>query len=582
MPHKNEQFTFNELKQIILGLRMSTLSFVEEGAISEIQSMIKSLPSPEELEKSFDDIESIKRLQNDIGGIMRLIEIYGKKDAEYNVRYKSRTGLPPRYKILELGGEVKNKSGSNKGSETLKIAGLSDFWQAGKEAYYYRYLMNSLSKDVEKFGNLADKLYPIIGQIKNPDFKEKIDNTMKRLLYIQDKTANLVEYMNGNVKELSDAGNNAEGSLREQAVVGGQVTFQDHNQYTVEQNSSGEKVINVGGVEYKINEDSNGRVNTFQATNTNVVARDNAKKSWQQYGGVDFDAEIDSITRAINGLDLSKLDATKLDSLLQKVTEIQSRMNPEVLKSEAPVFSVAASNRNIRTSAAIDDIRNKWDAIGGKGYYDGKVKKLMSNIWNGKIKDINLEDLKEVIGKVKAEVAKGGTKAPPPPPSPSKPPVIPPTGGAKGSVPPTGGPKSPGSASLVGKPSAISPKPTPVSAPSGKTSTPTEPPPAGKPSSPPTPPAPKPHGLTPPDWLKDHIGKVINVNLNGTVHRAEIIDKVEGSADGLVVVCVIKDDTGGENNGKEVNVLLETLEKSFGKPKTSSSFNWKKHSLRKT
>ena len=42
--------TLDELKTIIHGLRMSTLSFVEENARTEINAMIKALPLPEKID----------------------------------------------------------------------------------------------------------------------------------------------------------------------------------------------------------------------------------------------------------------------------------------------------------------------------------------------------------------------------------------------------------------------------------------------------------------------------------------------------------------------------------------------------
>lgn len=93
--------TLEELKTIIHGLRMSTLAFVEDNAIDEIKSMIKALPLPEDIDRMALYPNSVKNLQRDIGNIMRIIELYGKRDIEFKTRYKSRTGLPPRYKVLD-------------------------------------------------------------------------------------------------------------------------------------------------------------------------------------------------------------------------------------------------------------------------------------------------------------------------------------------------------------------------------------------------------------------------------------------------------------------------------------------------
>ena len=80
------EVTLQDLRAIIHGLKMATFSFVEEGALTEIKSMIKSLPSPEGINALEPGM--VKSVQADIGNIMRLIEVYGKRDMEYKTRYK--------------------------------------------------------------------------------------------------------------------------------------------------------------------------------------------------------------------------------------------------------------------------------------------------------------------------------------------------------------------------------------------------------------------------------------------------------------------------------------------------------------
>lgn len=102
MPLENTvDVTLQDLRAIIHGLKMASLSFVEPEALDEIEAMIKSLPGAEELNQYAMDPPSLKQLQAQIGGIMRIIELYSKRDSEYKTRYKSRTGLPPRYPVLE-------------------------------------------------------------------------------------------------------------------------------------------------------------------------------------------------------------------------------------------------------------------------------------------------------------------------------------------------------------------------------------------------------------------------------------------------------------------------------------------------
>ena len=108
MPIDNKiDLTLDELKTIIHGLRMSTLSFVEDNALDEIKAMIKALPLPEAIDKLVTIPMGIKGIQRDVGNIMRLIELYGKRDIEFKTRYKSRTGLPPRYKVLDWRSKMK-------------------------------------------------------------------------------------------------------------------------------------------------------------------------------------------------------------------------------------------------------------------------------------------------------------------------------------------------------------------------------------------------------------------------------------------------------------------------------------------
>ena len=100
--------TLQDLRAIIHGLKMFSLSFVEEKALTEINSMIKALPSPETINTLRPG--DVKSLQNNVGQIMRLIEIYGKRDMELKTRYKARTGLPPRYKVLDWRVNMEQKA----------------------------------------------------------------------------------------------------------------------------------------------------------------------------------------------------------------------------------------------------------------------------------------------------------------------------------------------------------------------------------------------------------------------------------------------------------------------------------------
>ena len=111
MPEVDElAVAMQNLRAVIHSLRMNNLAFVDSEALDEIRSMIKSLPAPEELNGLATSPESIKKVQENVGGILRLIELYSRRDGEYKTRYKSRTGLPPRYKVMEWRETMSNRN----------------------------------------------------------------------------------------------------------------------------------------------------------------------------------------------------------------------------------------------------------------------------------------------------------------------------------------------------------------------------------------------------------------------------------------------------------------------------------------
>lgn len=90
-----------QLRAIIHGLRVAGLSFVDQEALTHIQQRIKNLPSPEALTEMSGKPDMVKKVAKEVGEIIRLIEIYGKRNEESKLRNVSIKGLPPRYKILE-------------------------------------------------------------------------------------------------------------------------------------------------------------------------------------------------------------------------------------------------------------------------------------------------------------------------------------------------------------------------------------------------------------------------------------------------------------------------------------------------
>ena len=99
-----------QLRAIIHGLKMSGLSFVDADALDAIKQRIKFLPSPEELNSISGNPESIKKVAKEIGEIIKLIEVYGKRGVEKKVREKSMKNLPPRYQVLEWRDNMENKA----------------------------------------------------------------------------------------------------------------------------------------------------------------------------------------------------------------------------------------------------------------------------------------------------------------------------------------------------------------------------------------------------------------------------------------------------------------------------------------
>ena len=124
---KNQDLTLQDIRVIIHGLKMSGFACIEPEALDQIKFRIKSLPNPEELNGLTDELGSIKSIAKEVGEVMRLLEIYGKKGPEYKARFESLKGLPPRYKVLEW---RKNMSSTNFARQLVKISSDADY--AGK------------------------------------------------------------------------------------------------------------------------------------------------------------------------------------------------------------------------------------------------------------------------------------------------------------------------------------------------------------------------------------------------------------------------------------------------------------------
>ena len=122
-----------DLRVIIHSLKMNGLTNIEPGAIDEIRNRIYKLPSAEAINDLALNSVSIDDVREEIGLIIHLMEAYGKNDSEYKARYKSRTGLPPRYKVLEWRNNMKSEA-KQVIKEMIKTSAIVDEKGNGKLA----------------------------------------------------------------------------------------------------------------------------------------------------------------------------------------------------------------------------------------------------------------------------------------------------------------------------------------------------------------------------------------------------------------------------------------------------------------
>ena len=123
---EKNRLTIDELHGIIKGLMLDSFASVEPNALVEIKAMIKFLPTPEALGKLADNPGNIEKIQSDIGKIMRLIELYSKRDVEYKTRYKARTKLEPRYKVLKCETPIPTLAKNNLIKNLVKLSQVMD------------------------------------------------------------------------------------------------------------------------------------------------------------------------------------------------------------------------------------------------------------------------------------------------------------------------------------------------------------------------------------------------------------------------------------------------------------------------
>ena len=112
MPRKQDQpkpgDSAADLRAVIHSLRMGGFCQVEPEALSHIQSLIKELPTPEELTGLMDAPEAMSKVREAVGYILAQIDHYSQKNPEFKARFEAKRGFPPRYKVLDWSCVKKN------------------------------------------------------------------------------------------------------------------------------------------------------------------------------------------------------------------------------------------------------------------------------------------------------------------------------------------------------------------------------------------------------------------------------------------------------------------------------------------
>ena len=102
MPETNQSLGVRDLRAIIHGLKMAGFSDIAEEQIREqISFLIEDLPSPETLDTMGASTEGLDGIREQVGAIMRLVELGSKQDEGFKVRYEAKKDMPPRYKVLK-------------------------------------------------------------------------------------------------------------------------------------------------------------------------------------------------------------------------------------------------------------------------------------------------------------------------------------------------------------------------------------------------------------------------------------------------------------------------------------------------
>jgi hypothetical protein len=120
------ELSVDDLKAMILGLKMASFSYInDEDLLTSITCLISDLPTPESLTCDNCDIKSVTER---MGYIMSLIEKGGCKNKASEARHESKTGMPPRYCLVNSNkdNKMKKEAADKLVAELLEISNIAD------------------------------------------------------------------------------------------------------------------------------------------------------------------------------------------------------------------------------------------------------------------------------------------------------------------------------------------------------------------------------------------------------------------------------------------------------------------------
>lgn len=183
-----------DLRVIILGLKVANFNINDEEMNDTIVKEISSLPSAEKINTLLEEEESFRNLRRKVGEIISTISKYSKRDIENRDRYKAKTGLNPRYKVLDY------INAENKSNKVHKQAG---WWE-------------NISKGItDTFGGKQEETVDVVKQVSSNLFKareslyDSYREVLKSLFDARQLSSNLsgqeADVIKGMVDELEDS-----------------------------------------------------------------------------------------------------------------------------------------------------------------------------------------------------------------------------------------------------------------------------------------------------------------------------------------------------------------------------------------